>query len=452
MGVTTPLYTFVLASLSWLSGSGQFDVLALVVAILFFHLAMLAMIYLFRHHDLPPGLSVLLALVLLTSVSLLSSTFTGRETTLFVCLVFTHLLLLKRRQFTWVALVGVLAAMTRPEGFFLAVTAILVICISHREKLLRFCVLSALFALPWLLFATLYFDSPLPNSMKARHAAYPPVENQLLYLANGIGNNLWGKPLASTLGGKSLNAVTFKDVFSLHSESVLVLGFGLVLLGGILCLIMKRKGDIVAFPLLMALFYTVTKPLLFNWYYVPIYPFCILFVLSPLWLVARTKPMKWAGLVLLAAMLTNNVAATLRARPDEQARDHSLSREIAALWLGEHRPDLPPVLIGSIGVFGYFYPGPIRDACGIISPELIPFLPVRSHDYAGCLDTIPSKTIRATQPEIIVANASCFPRSLAASADFLRRHDVIHMEKASQKKDNLLVIEKKRPSEPAMTL
>jgi hypothetical protein len=50
--------------------------------------------------------------------------------------------------------------------------------------------------------------------------------------------------------------------------------------------------------------------------------------------------------------------------------------EWAALWMNKHFPQGTTVAAPEIGALGYYWKGRVLDACGLVSPEALPFLPV----------------------------------------------------------------------------
>ena len=72
-----------------------------------------------------------------------------------------------------------------------------------------------------------------------------------------------------------------------------------------------------------------------------------------------------------------------------------------------------------MGALGYFYRGRVLDACGLVSPEALPFLPVpadrRVHPTAGAISVA---FVQSTEPEFVVTMPTFAARSLARSEWF----------------------------------
>jgi hypothetical protein len=79
----------------------------------------------------------------------------------------------------------------------------------------------------------------------------------------------------------------------------------------------------------------------------------------------------------------------------------------AADWLNGQLPPGTPVLGAEIGSFGYYYHGPVIDGCGLVSPEVLPYMPVPlSERYSPECGTIPIEFVKAARPDVICTMAT----------------------------------------------
>jgi hypothetical protein len=75
----------------------------------------------------------------------------------------------------------------------------------------------------------------------------------------------------------------------------------------------------------------------------------------------------------------------------------------AAEWINARRRAGETVLAPEIGALGYYLHGPLIDACGLVSPEAIRYLPVPpSERLGGDIGSIPLALVRDLQPDFIV--------------------------------------------------
>jgi hypothetical protein len=75
----------------------------------------------------------------------------------------------------------------------------------------------------------------------------------------------------------------------------------------------------------------------------------------------------------------------------------------AAVWLNGRRKLQQTVLAPEIGALGYYLNGKLIDGCGLVSPEVIPYLPVPAQERInGDTGSIPLAFVRDTEPDYIV--------------------------------------------------
>jgi len=91
----------------------------------------------------------------------------------------------------------------------------------------------------------------------------------------------------------------------------------------------------------------------------------------------------------------------------------------AAEWLNRACSLSDRVAAPEIGALGFYFKGKILDACGLVSPEAIPFLPVpASQSLSSDVGTISLDLVKAERPEWVATLPFFAERSLLPSRWF----------------------------------
>jgi hypothetical protein len=196
---------------------------------------------------------------------------------------------------------------------------------------------------------------------------------------------------------------------------------------------------VVACTVMILLFYVVANPLIMSWYW-PIIgsSFLILtvFGLAFLWREKRWAWNDWmkglaglVGIAWLALSWTSVVSEWRDFRNLGRDRNDALLRVLTyrdvAVWLNENRPGRR-VAAPEIGALGYYFEGPILDVCGLVSPEVIPYLPVPMSERKFAKDGVIGREIVFDfAPDLIVTMELFARRSLLNSGRFFREYQLI---------------------------
>ena len=262
-----------MAGLALVTRSRDFPALALAVNALFGALSV-GLLYLLGHrfadHRAPA-----VATAALWAVAPYSVTFAigGMETDLTVALLlaaaYAHV---ADRQRAMAAL-SVLALLARPDTAILLGPLWLDLVLARRRIPWREGLIAAALLAPWLIFGTLYFGSPLTNSIAAKSVAYRlPPEANLVRLLQHYATPFFEHRILSPV-----------SVFVL-----LVLYCALCTLGGLDALRRERRTwPLIAYPFAYFAVFALTNPLLFRWYLSPPLPFYFLLILTGIWTLAR---------------------------------------------------------------------------------------------------------------------------------------------------------------------
>ncbi len=399
LGTTTPLYTLLLAGLAWITHSEAIPSISLIVNTLADG-ASTALLYLLAHRllsssttDSPlPGsclLPALLGLLWAVSPRGVATAISGMETSIYMlCLIGAYMAWLVGRGWLAAALAA-LGTFTRPDALIWAGPLALAMIVEkwqkhHNQPLLRRLPwaeagIYLAILLPWLIYGTLTFGSPLPRSMTVKLVAYHrPWYTALMTLLVHYG-------------------ISFSEQATLGTTAALVgcVIYPLLAISGGLWLFRtdRRAAPLVAFPWLYLVVFALANPLIFPWYLVPPMPFYFLCILAGAWtlllkltsaLRAEVRWAKWA----MAALGLVWAGFSLRAwnlhpgygqdRPAPQvAWDEPvlLQGRIGRLLAPYVGGDVI-VATGDIGAVGWYSDARILDTVGLVSPEASAYYPL----------------------------------------------------------------------------
>jgi hypothetical protein len=431
-GTTTPLYTALMVLGGALSGGtgAPFPQIAMLINALADGIVCLLFIRLGRQLDFRfAGIGAALA----WAIAPYSVTFAigGLETSLFVLLLVGTACAHLEDRHNLAMLLAALAFLTRPDALIfiglLGLDRLWQVVQEQRKKQLsipRLLVELLIFLIPtasWIIFAWLYFGSPIPHSIAAKTLAYrlSPESGFVRLLQH------YATPFMEDL--------TFGVPF---------IGVGLVLYP-FLYIIGGRRAiranphiwPWLVFPWLYFAIFSIANPLIFRWYMttpLPAYYFFILGGAEGLILsIAAARSKKTAGLdaaptpplslstrlviiflVILAPML-------LLLRDWQLHPDHGLDRPAPSMaWYKLEllyrqaadilAPDLqkpgqsaPTLAAGDVGVLGFYTGVRILDTVGLNSPQSTRYYPL-DPTYYVINYAIPPQLILDTKPDFVV--------------------------------------------------
>jgi hypothetical protein len=371
LGTTTPLYTLFLAACDWLGVNATLcGQLANVAAdsLTCYAVWRLARAAMGKRGD-SAGLAA--AAVLAVWPPSLYWSISGMETGLVtLCGVAALAATAERRPFA-LAVWTTLLALLRIDGLLLAAICFGLLGVARREargerqeargenreltRLVRSLLLFVAILVPWLVFATVYFGSPVPTSLVAKLHVYG-------WQNPGFLPNL--KPFARDMTRNPL--------------------YWLLLAGAIPGAWAAWRAKPLRPALVwMALYYAgmaFSKSFLFGWYYVP--P-------APVYVLASVLGWRWVGLRIAdcglrielprAAVAILIVMAGLAMLPRErsliaadQRQDEALLKATGLMLRDVVKPG-ETLMLEPIGWIGYYSRARILDAVGLVSPEIIPY-------------------------------------------------------------------------------
>jgi hypothetical protein len=361
-----------------------------------------------------------LGAALLWAIAPMSVTFAigGMETSVFILLLVLTVYCYVIGTTRLAAIAGALVVLTRPDGLLLVAPLMLDLVVRRLRQRQFPWGEAALFTLtlaPWLAFATLYFGSPVPQSIAAKIAVYRLAPEAALvrlvqhygtpFFEHAVLGRFW--PLAGLMLYLALNVLA---------------GVSLIRRNG-------RAWPVVAFPWLYALAYSVANPLIFRWYLAPPLPFYFLLILAGVQRLvddaaaAAGRAARLAGgragvappsggvilpaVTLIFALLSLN-AWTLRPdhgpnRPAPEMAWHllELHYEQVGHALAGRTAGQTTVAAGDIGALGYYSRARILDTIGLVSPEAARYYPLDESLYVINYAISPALIMDA-RPEYVV--------------------------------------------------
>lgn len=284
--------------------------------------------------------------------------------------------------------------------------------------------------LPWVVFSTAYFGTPIPNSVTAKRFAY------LIEPGQALGR------LIQTY------ATPFSEFETFGSVGTMIAALVYLLLSLLAFAYAARKLPRVLpfliYPWVYALVFSVLNPLMFRWYLAPPLPALMLGIVVGAWgLVSRplkgTPALRFApvvvGIIGCVWVFTSINGWTLHPdhgndRPAPKMAWHAI--ELLYQQMGEHlRDDLgvtaeTRVASGDIGAVGFFSRATIVDTVGLVTPELTRYYPVdRGLIAEGQNYAIPPELIRDTMPDFLVTMEGFVRDGLARQDWFQEQFELI---------------------------
>lgn len=365
-GTTTPLYTLLISGVYFLThdllhaGNLLSAILLAITCVLSFMLT--------RDH-LPLYGRIGVSLILATSPLIYVSF--GMETLLYCTLLLLALWRWERGKPYEAILAAAALTWTRADGVVLGGTLWLVAAWESWQANQEASFISRLRGLPyvlglvyaaaiapWYLFAWAYFDTPLPNTFGAKQASFEGIQ----FLKDGW--NWW-------------------KTFYWHNNPLSVGAFLLIIIGGWRVLKIKPLRPVPLWAGFYLTGYTILNVTAF-WYYTPL--FTILVVLAGFGAAGLVQPTsllvnrKKAMLFYVASIVVSlsGVLAILRSQDFADPPPRTTTYKVLGQWVEAHTPTNATLLVGDLGVMGYYAQRHTIDSPGLIVPEMY----FKQDDYA----------------------------------------------------------------------
>lgn len=391
LGTTTPLFTLLMAGALRIGWAPSWTAVALSSA------ADAALIGTIAAALLRAGLAytaALTAIMLAVWPLMVIYAVAGLETSLYTALVYGALLAGGAGRIGLAGIVTGLAVLCRPDGG-LAAIVLAAFLIRRPKDLAVFCGLVVAAVAPWLVFAQLYFGSPVPQSIVAKAAL-------------DRGDLVGLRTLLGFFGGRELYV-------------------GLSVCAAAGAVVLWRRGGtplrlVLAWAALYAAAFTLSDAFSdYPWYFVPLMPI-YLAAAAALW--GRCGEWVLSRLRLPRAATRSRVAAAALAILLGIGLGHLRGLDRYLVSLAEGREVLyassaariaeasPGAVVAAteIGTIGYFHPGPILDLVGLVSPEAV--------------GRPPLDVLLEADAAWIVTYDTHFERAVATSLGFTREYEL----------------------------
>lgn len=370
LGTTTPLQTLLLALFAYPFGPRSIPAVATVAMPLAGLLAGLAGYMALVRRGIPAGGAALGMGLLYTNTGIIRTGIGGMETPLVLLLMGLSLwALITRRPIVTGVLCGLLA-LCRIDGLIWVALIFGASLLRSWRDTIKQAGAFVLVLLPWVIFATLYFGSPVPNSMMAKGVVRPGMEHALADLERMVRYGQW---FISGTG------------FSLDWR---ILPLWIVVLAvGVRKVLQQRPRELtvlVVFPPIYALSMYLGRAPRYEWYLIPI-TFISLLIAG----VGIYEIYRWVAMTALrrtpafvnyliagvAAVLAVNYAygaVPMGIRHLRMAQENEDGfRRVVGLWLYDHTPTDASVAMEAIGYQGYYSERRIVDMAGLVTPRAV---------------------------------------------------------------------------------
>jgi hypothetical protein len=424
-GTTTPLYTLLIAALSIAFSTQNHPWLSLLLNAICDSISA-ALLYKLGE-KLSDNPSVGLFTSLLFAFSPMSVTFAigGMETSIYILLILSTFYLYCIGKTRLSVASCALAVLTRPDALLVALPLFGHMAISLRRVPWREALLFVILLAPWVIFATLYFGSPLANSIVAKSAAYRlhPMSAFVRLIQH------YSVPFFEhRLFGRFWPAFGFPLYLALYAIGSLNLT--------------RRNGrsiPLVLYPLFYFIAFSCAKVLIFRWYLAPPLPPYFLGIVQGLWAVTRDikeafkRPKLEAIFCFLALALLAFELNAWEISPDDGPRRpapemawiklEELYKEVALELRGEVGASTL-IASGDIGVIGYYTDARILDTVGLVSPEVLSYYPLDPSLYVINYAISPD-LVEDYSPDYLVTMEVYVRNGLLKSPSFLRNYRLI---------------------------
>ena len=242
---------------------------------------------------------------------------------------------------------------------------------------------------PWLIFTTLYYGSPVPNTIVAKGLAGMGQHLNLSGLSALDKLRRLGHTFYDILGSLGPaydgNGTGLTFLWDHCVVSGLMLFFGIA---GLISAIRRRHTDallVYAFPVSYTFYLFFGAPFVFGWYSAPVVATAVICCIYGLWHViqslsvaesSRERIAAWSGLIYIAA-LVSVLPATMRSDKAIQQYVENDGRKQLGLYLAQVSFPTDTIATESLGYVGYYSRRIIYDFPGLCSREVVQYL--RTH-------------------------------------------------------------------------
>jgi hypothetical protein len=413
LGTTSPAYAVLLAMLSRVSGFYDYPRLALLTNALCNALTFALFIHLASRLTQQKWIGLAVALLFAMDGRVLDWSTGGMETSFNLLIIILTLNLFFEERRSWAALLAGLALLIRPDGITLALAVFMSWgwpnLLKPKQWPWKELGIFLALILPWVVFATAFYGTPIPQSVLAKSVVYRLDAWQAFRAFLVQLRAIFPFSLPPVQEGQSLLYQTLQAVFPV---AVIVLG---------LASLAKRQPRIWMvglYLLLFITFFSVGNPLWLGWYETPLMPLYQWLILSAaFWLGQRFYALRFTphAVALVAFLLMalpqlsrlNLLPWETPTRPSfvlnptfnkRREADYQLFAALLAPAAAQDRL----LAIPEIGALGYVYPGRLFDTTGLISPGIRPYFPI-PHEIPIQIYSVPRQLLFDLRPDLFIS-------------------------------------------------
>jgi hypothetical protein len=314
----------------------------------------------------------------------------GLETQIAVAVLLAGIYYVLVEDYTKCGVALGLAPLARPDFVLWVAPAYLYLLLRSRPRALRAALISAAILAPWLIFTTVYYGSPVPNTIAAKSASFSPplpgVTHPVAwfdFLRDRLHDH---KGDWTTIAPFFENALVLKAPISRELARVIALVIvGLALVGGIATWRRRAWRPAIAFVVLFALYKVVFLTFgYFEWYGVPAIAILILLAAAGLDRITRLLAAALRGrvnvsaaqlaavpVVCLAVAYAAHLPSTIRLQARTQHDIEDRVRVPLGQYLGRVIKPGQTLTSESSGYVGYYTNGTLYDWPGLESTTVV---------------------------------------------------------------------------------
>jgi len=456
LGTTTPLYTLALSLLAFILSPAAIPWTAVVLNALSDAISAILVFKLVKEFAASDSVAWASSISFAFAPLSVTAAVWGMETSLYTMLLLLTYYFGAKGANHKAALVSGLALLTRPDASILVLLIFGSILVGKRK--IPFTELGVFLALvaPWLVFAWLYFGSPVPNSFMAKAAKWSiaqPETRAWVVFAWYLGALFIGYHPAA--GIWHLARIIFNAVFiAIGITAAAKIGKWKTLL-------------FFLYPLLYIAISLLLEAGIFPWYVMPLQPFAIIAMVMGLAQLARSIAASDRRLPYLSVRPSTVFFLLLWTIPlamewSEYAlgsvhegkfsirggiigQREELYRR-AALELAPQVTSATRITASEIGSLGYHSQAYILDAAGLVSPIAIPYFPLEVYTTEGGrkdIPEIPLSFVLDLEPDYIVAPERYVRDILVGQPPFEEAYELAKVVESPQGIERVLIFQKK---------
>ncbi|MBU1627906.1 hypothetical protein KKB18_11100 [bacterium] len=357
LGTSTPLFALLLAGLRLL---GLDVVLSSHILSILFHFAISLLILLILK-DQGYYFAGMIASFCFALDKLVLTAY-GMETNLYIALLLASFYYLTKRNILLSWVFASLMTFCRADGFIWILVLFVITLIRYRKAIFRAAIPAILILLPWFIFSYLYFGNLLPHTVSVKLLNVPFFYNSFISAVPYYLKNFYVHFFPLTVLGIFFSIWKREQIAILFAYSIAYLG---------IFALMRAQHS--------------------HWYFIPLVPVIYIFFAfnidaffkmnlkcgEPAWLPQMKK-----AILLLPALIVVfygfRLAMNLRSLgiPDKSSK--AFYYKETGLWLRDNTPTTAKVMMGEIGIMGYYSNRRIIDMGGLVT--LLDELDERSPD------------------------------------------------------------------------